>query len=63
MKTVLEEAAIFGFRKVTVNVFATNKRAINVYEKAGFVETGIMRNRHLRQGRFIDEVVMTKLIG
>ena len=63
MQTMLEQAASFGFRKVTVNAFATNKRAIHVYKKVGFIETGIMRNRHFRQGKFIDEVIMTKLIG
>jgi ribosomal protein S18 acetylase RimI-like enzyme len=37
MKTLLEQAAFFGLRTVTVNAFATNKRAIHVYEKVGFV--------------------------
>jgi len=63
MQTMLEQAASFGFRKVTVNAFATNKRAIHVYKKVGFIEAGIMRNRHFRQGKFIDEIIMTKLIG
>lgn len=63
MKTMLEQAALFGFRKVNVNAFATNKRAIHVYKKVGFVEAGTIRNRHFRQGRYVDEVIMTKLIG
>ena len=63
MKTILEQAACFGLRTVSVNVFATNKRAIHVYKKAGFVESGIIPERHFRQGRLIDELVMTKLIG
>ncbi len=63
MKTMLKQAASFGFRTVSVNAFATNKRAIHVYKKVGFVETSIERNRHFRQGRLIDEVTKTKLIG
>ena len=60
MKTVLEQAAFFGLRTVTVNAFATNKRAIHVYEQVGFVQSGIIPKKHLRQGRFIDEVIMSK---
>ena len=62
MKTVLEHAALFGLRTVTVNAFATNKRAIHVYERVGFVESGIIPKKHLRQGRFIDEVIMSKSV-
>ena len=60
MKTILEQAAFFGLRNVTVNPFATNKRAIHVYEKVGFVQSGIIPKKHLRQGVFIDEVIMSK---
>ena len=60
MKTVLEQAAFFGLRTVTVNAFATNKRAIHVYEQVGFAESSIIPKKHLRQGRFIDEVIMSK---
>ncbi len=63
MKTMLEQAANLGFRTVFVNAFATNKRAIHVYKKVGFVESGIIPKKHFREGRFIDEVTMTKLIS
>jgi RimJ/RimL family protein N-acetyltransferase len=63
LKTMLEQAASFGFQKVTINAFATNQRAIHVYKKVGFAETGIIPNRHFRQGRFIDEVTMAKRIS
>ena len=63
MKTMLEQAAFFGLRTVTVNAFATNKRAIHVYEKVGFVQSDIIPKRHFRQGKFTDEVIMTKVIG
>lgn len=63
LKILLEQAGAFGLRVLTVHVFATNRRAIHVYEKVGFVQSGKIPNRHLRQGRFIDEVVMTKLTG
>jgi RimJ/RimL family protein N-acetyltransferase len=62
MKTILEQAAFLALKTMTVNVFATNKRAIHVYKKVGFVETGFVPGRHSRQGKLIDEVIMTKLI-
>lgn len=63
MRSMLEHAVSFGFRKVTVNAFATNIRAIHVYKKVGFVETDKIPKSHFRQGKYIDEVVMTKEIN
>lgn len=63
MKTILEQGAFFGFRTVTVNGFATNKRAIHVYKKVGFAASGRIPEKHFKQGRFIDEVIMTKSIS
>jgi RimJ/RimL family protein N-acetyltransferase len=63
LKTILEQAAFFGLRNLTINVFATNKRAIHVYKKVGFIESGIIPNRHFRQGKLIDEIIMKKRIA
>jgi RimJ/RimL family protein N-acetyltransferase len=63
MKTLLKQAAFFGLRTVTVNAFAANKRAIHVYEKVGFVQSGIIPKKHFREGRFIDEIILTKSIS
>lgn len=62
LKTLFEQAVIFGLRKMTINAFATNKRAIYVYKKVGFIETGIIPERHFRQGKLIDEITMEKQI-
>ena len=62
LKTLLDQAALFGLRTMTINPFATNKRAIHVYRKVGFVESGIIPKKHFRQGRFIDEVIMSKSV-
>lgn len=63
LKTIFEQATFFGLRKMTINAFATNKRAIHVYKKVGFIETGIIPERHFRQGKLIDEIIMKKQIG
>ena len=62
LKILIAQAVLFGLRKMTINVFATNKRAIHVYKKVGFIETGIIPERHFRQGKLIDEIIMEKQI-
>jgi len=46
----------------TLTAFASNKRAIRVYEKVGFVQTGTVPKKHFKEGKYIDEVIMTKLL-
>ena len=62
MKTLVEQAAALGLKVLTLQAFATNKRAVHVYEKAGFVQTGRVPMKHFRECQYIDEVIMTKLI-
>lgn len=62
MKTLMEQAATLGLKVLTLQAFATNKRAVHVYEKMGFVQTGRVPMKHFREGQYIDEVIMAKLI-
>ncbi len=48
-----------GLRKVKLNVFGFNKRAIRSYEKAGFNLEGINRNELYRNGEYHDTHVMS----
>jgi RimJ/RimL family protein N-acetyltransferase len=48
---------------LTLTAFASNKRAIRVYEKAGFVRTGMIPKKHFKDGRYIDEFIMTNLLS
>ncbi|MEM3623212.1 MAG: GNAT family N-acetyltransferase [Candidatus Bathyarchaeia archaeon] len=62
MKTLIEQAYKMGLKVLTLTVFATNRRAIHVYEKVGFVQTGIIPRKHFKDGKYIDEIIMTKLL-
>ena len=62
MKTLEEQSVALGLKVLTLQVLATNKRAIHVYENVGFVQTGRVPKKHFREGQYIDEVIMTKLI-
>ena len=63
MKTLIDQANIIGLGILTLTVFATNKRAIHVYEKVGFKETGRIPKGIVRNGKYIDRVIMTREIS
>ena len=55
-----------GFRtlnlnRVSLRVFADNKRAIRTYEKVGFVHEGCLRQSIYKHGNYIDVLVMSVL--
>ncbi|MFD9026072.1 GNAT family N-acetyltransferase [Streptomyces parvulus] len=50
-----------GLHRVQLEVYAHNARARRVYEKAGFVVEGIRREAALRDGVWVDEVLMAVL--
>ena len=62
MKTLVEYAQKMGLKVLTLTAFASNRRAIHVYEKIGFVQTGRVPKKHFKEGNYIDEIVMTKLL-
>ena len=59
MKEILEIVEQTAFEQLELTVFADNIRAIRLYEKSGFVKTGIMpRAYKLKDGSYHDEVQM-----
>jgi RimJ/RimL family protein N-acetyltransferase len=51
-----------GLKVLTLSVFESDKRAIHVYESIGFVQTGRVQRKFLREGEYVDEVIMTLLL-
>jgi RimJ/RimL family protein N-acetyltransferase len=62
MKTLVKQAQGMGLKVLTLTAFASNKRAIHIYEKVGFVQTGRVPKKHFKEGQYIDEIIMTKLL-
>jgi len=62
LNTLLSEAKKMGLKIVFLNVFSTNKRAIHVYEKIGFKQTGRRPKFFFKNGKYIDDVIMAKEI-
>jgi RimJ/RimL family protein N-acetyltransferase len=49
-----------GVRKLSLEVFATNDRAIALYRKMGFEEEARLRGQYIIDGKPVDEVVMAQ---
>ena len=60
MRTLVRESRRAGLKTVQLEVFANNPRAIHVYERTGFKESGRIPKKMLRSGKFIDSIVMTR---
>ncbi|WP_052851810.1 GNAT family N-acetyltransferase [Streptomyces avicenniae] len=50
-----------GLHRIALEVYAFNPRARRVYEKAGFVAEGVLRDALLWEGERVDAVVMSIL--
>ena len=58
-----ELAGKIGWKQMDLEVVAENERAINVYKKCGFIETGRRHNALQREnGAFFDEILMYKIL-
>lgn len=47
--------------RVELTVFADNERAIRLYEKFGFEKEGVKRLAGIRNGRYVDELLMARI--
>jgi ribosomal protein S18 acetylase RimI-like enzyme len=62
MQALVEQARKMGLKVLTLSAFATNKRAIHVYEKARFVQTGSVPKKIFKDGDYIDEIILTQVL-
>ncbi len=51
-----------GGTRITLRVLATNVDARRLYERAGFVVEGVLRNEFRIEGRYVDDIVMGRLL-
>jgi RimJ/RimL family protein N-acetyltransferase len=62
MRTLIEQSRKMNLKVLTLSAFESNKRAIHVYEKVGFIQTGRIPRKFFREGKYIDEVIMTLVL-
>jgi ribosomal protein S18 acetylase RimI-like enzyme len=58
LEATLAQARRAGFKGIELDVYADNPRAIALYEKAGFVREGIVRDASLIDGVFRNAIPM-----
>lgn len=51
----------YQLNKITLEVLATNTRAINLYHKLGFHQEGVKRQEVYRNGQYVDSIIMSLL--
>ena len=56
LKSLISHAENYNLQMLFLSVFSTNDRALHVYNKVGFAETGRIPKMFLKDGKFIDEV-------
>lgn len=52
---------ILNMRRIILEVYDYNERAIRAYEKVGFVKEGKVRRSLFKDGRYVDEYIMSML--
>jgi RimJ/RimL family protein N-acetyltransferase len=58
LAATLAQARRSGFKRIELDVYADNQSAIALYEKAGFVREGLLRDASLIDGQFRDAILM-----
>jgi len=52
---------IWGLHRLWLHVLATNETAIKLYKKMGFTKEGVQRKAVLKDGKFVDYIMMSML--
>jgi RimJ/RimL family protein N-acetyltransferase len=51
----------YNLNKISLEVLSTNQKAINLYDKLGFVKEGIKREEILKNNKWVDSIIMSIL--
>ncbi|MCW4038351.1 MAG: GNAT family N-acetyltransferase [Candidatus Bathyarchaeota archaeon] len=62
LNALLSHAKTIGLELLTLTVSSSNKRAIHVYERIGFEETGRIPHNLFKNGTYRDSIIMTKIL-
>jgi L-amino acid N-acyltransferase YncA/DNA-binding transcriptional ArsR family regulator len=64
MLSALEQRArAIGYHKLVLAAFPTNSAGMRLYERHGFLTVGIYREQGMLDGRWVDVIVMDKLLS
>lgn len=62
LEALIARARTLGYHKLVLSAFPFNQAGLRVYRRAGFREVGVYREQGLLDGRWVDTVVMEKIL-
>jgi len=62
LDALIARARALGYHKLVLSAFPWNEAGMTVYRRAGFREIGIYREQGLLDGRWVDTIVMEKIL-
>ena len=62
LDALVARARALGFHKLVLSAFPFNQAGMAAYRRAGFREVGIYREQGRLDGRWVDTIVMEKLL-
>lgn len=62
LECAMDWACQHGFEKLTASSFATNLRALNLFQKMSFARTGIRCRQYRVGGQYVDEILMERFL-
>jgi phosphinothricin acetyltransferase len=62
LAALTERARALGYHKLVLSAFPWNEAGMRVYRQAGFREVGVYREQGRLDGRWVDTVVMERLL-
>lgn len=62
LERLVELARGIGYHKMVLSTFPTNTAGVRLYERLGFSRVGVYREQGLLDGRWVDTLIMEKLL-
>ena len=60
---LVERARLLGYHKMVLAAFPTNAPGMRLYERHGFTTVGVYHEQGMLDGRWIDVIVMERILG
>ncbi|HEV8310270.1 MAG TPA: GNAT family N-acetyltransferase, partial [Methylomirabilota bacterium] len=62
LEALIARARTLGYHKLVLSAFPWNEAGTTVYRRAGFRTVGIYREQGLLDGRWVDTIIMEKIL-
>ena len=62
LERLIEMAREIGYHKMVLSTFPTNASGVQLYENLGFTQVGTYREQGMLDGRWVDTLIMEKLL-